>query len=199
MELFYAEGPGAVRKLKERGHKVFLDLKLHDIPNTVRRAMRVLAALEVDMCNVHAAGTRAMMEAAMDGISAGGGKRPLVLAVTQLTSTSEETMHRELLIPGSMEETVLRYAENAASSGLDGVVCSPLESPEVHERCGKGFLTVTPGVRFAEDEKGDQSRVTTPAGAERLSSDFIVVGRPITAAADPAAAYARCLAEFRRQ
>lgn len=199
MELFYAEGPDAVRALKERGHRVFLDLKLHDIPNTVRRAMRVLAALEVDMCNVHAAGTRAMMEAAMDGISAGGGKRPLVLAVTQLTSTSEETMHRELLIPGSMEETVLRYAENAASSGLDGVVCSPLESPVVHERCGKGFLTVTPGVRFADGEKGDQSRVTTPTGAERLGSDFIVVGRPITAAVDPAAAYARCLAEFRRR
>lgn len=197
MELFYAEGPGAVRALKERGHRVFLDLKLHDIPNTVKRAMRVLASLDVDLCNVHAAGTRAMMEAAMEGVSAGGGKRPRVLAVTQLTSTDEETMRRELLISASMEETVLSYAANAAAAGLDGVVCSPLESPGVHLRCGAGFLTVTPGVRFAESEKGDQSRVTSPAGAKRLGSDYIVVGRPITAAADPAAAYARCLAEFR--
>ena len=196
MELFYAEGPEIVRTLKSRGCRVFLDLKLHDIPNTVKKAMAVLSRLGADIVNVHAAGTQAMMEAALEGLTRPDGSRPLLIAVTQLTSTDEETMHRELLIPGTMEETVLHYARNARLSGLDGVVCSPLEAEKVHKVCGKGFLTVTPGVRFAEGDKGDQKRVTTPAEAKALGSDYIVVGRPITAAADPAAAYERCLREF---
>ena len=196
MELFYAEGPEIVRTLKSRGCRVFLDLKLHDIPNTVKKAMAVLSRLGADVVNVHAAGTQAMMEAALEGLARPDGSRPLLIAVTQLTSTDEETMRRELLIPGTMEETVLHYARNARLSGLDGVVCSPLEAEKVHKVCGKGFLTVTPGVRFAEGDRGDQKRVTTPAEAKALGSDYIVVGRPITAAADPAAAYERCLREF---
>ena len=196
MELFYAEGPEMVRKLKERGHKVFLDLKLHDIPNTVRKSMSVLAGLGVDMCNVHAAGTIDMMKAAIEGLSSAGGRRPLLIAVTQLTSTTEERMQRDLLIDRDMEQVVAHYASNAKSAGLDGVVCSPLESPRVHEICGGSFLTVTPGVRFADDDKGDQARVTTPAKAKELGSDYIVVGRSITASENPLAAYERCIAEF---
>ena len=196
MELYYAEGPEIVRQIKARGHKIFLDLKLHDIPNTVEKAMRVLSALDVDLVNVHAAGTRRMMEAALRGLTRLDGSRPLLLAVTQLTSTDEETMQRELLIGERLEETVLSYAANAAAAGLDGVVCSPLEAGKVHTRCGAGFLTVTPGVRFADGEVGDQKRVTTPARARELGSDYIVVGRPITQAADPAAAYRRCVKEF---
>ena len=196
MELYYAEGPEIVRQIKARGHKIFLDLKLHDIPNTVEKAMRVLSALDVDLVNVHAAGTRRMMEAALKGLTRPDGSRPLLLAVTQLTSTDEETMQRELLIGERLEETVLSYAANAAAAGLDGVVCSPLEAGKVHGRCGAGFLTVTPGVRFADGEVGDQKRVTTPARARELGSDYIVVGRPITQAADPAAAYRRCVKEF---
>ena len=196
MELYYAEGPQIVRKLKERGHRVFLDLKLHDIPNTVKKAMAVLSGLGADIVNVHAAGTKAMMAAALEGLTRPDGSRPLLIAVTQLTSTDEETMQRELLIPATMPETVMYYARNARDAGLDGVVCSPLEAAKVHEVCGKGFLTVTPGVRFAEEDRGDQKRVMTPAEAKRIGSDYIVVGRPITAAADPAAAYARCVAEF---
>ncbi|MGI6735820.1 MAG: orotidine-5'-phosphate decarboxylase [Anaerovoracaceae bacterium] len=196
MELFYAEGPEIVRAVKARGHRIFLDLKLHDIPNTVERAMRSLTALDADMVNVHAAGTRRMMEAALRGLTRPDGSRPLLIAVTQLTSTDETRLHEELLIPGSMEETVLHYAENSRAAGLDGVVCSPLESPSIHARCGEDFLTVTPGVRFAEDAKGDQVRVTTPARAAALGSSLIVVGRSITRAADPAAAYARCCREF---
>ncbi len=196
MELYYAEGPEIVRQIKARGHKIFLDLKLHDIPNTVEKAMRVLSALDVDLVNVHAAGTRRMMEAALRGLTRPDGSRPLLLAVTQLTSTDEETMQRELLIGERLEETVLSYAANAAAAGLDGVVCSPLEAGKVHARCGVGFLTVTPGVRFADGEVGDQKRVTTPARARELGSDYIVVGRPITQAADPAAAYRRCVKEF---
>lgn len=196
MELYYAEGPQIVREIKARGHKIFLDLKLHDIPNTVQKAMRVLSALDVDIVNVHAAGTRRMMEAARDGLTRPDGSRPLLIAVTQLTSTDEESMHRELLIPGDLDEVVMRYAENAASAGLDGVVCSPLEAGKVHSRCGDRFLTVTPGVRFAEGDVGDQKRVTTPARARELGSDYIVVGRPITQAADPVAAYRRCVKEF---
>jgi len=196
MELFYAEGPEIVRTLKSRGCRVFLDLKLHDIPNTVKKAMAVLSRSGADIVNVHAAGTQAMMEAALEGLTRPDGSRPLLIAVTQLTSTDEETMHRELLISGAMEDTVLHYARNARLSGLDGVVCSPLEAEKVHKVCGKSFLTVTPGVRFAEGDKGDQKRVTTPAEAKALGSDYIVVGRPITAAADPAAAYGRCLREF---
>lgn len=196
MELFYAEGPKMVRKLKERGHKVFLDLKLHDIPNTVRKSMSVLAGLGVDMCNVHAAGTIDMMEAAIEGLSSAGGRRPLLIAVTQLTSTTEERMQRDLLIDRDMEQVVAHYASNAKSAGLDGVVCSPLESPKVHDICGGSFLTVTPGVRFADDDKGDQARVTTPAKAKELGSDYIVVGRSITASENPLAAYERCIAEF---
>ena len=196
MELYYAEGPEIVRQIKARGHKIFLDLKLHDIPNTVEKAMRVLSALDVDLVNVHAAGTRRMMEAALKGLTRPDGSRPLLLAVTQLTSTDEETMQRELLIGEGLEETVLSYAANAAAAGLDGVVCSPLEAGKVHVRCGVGFLTVTPGVRFADGEVGDQKRVTTPARARELGSDYIVVGRPITQAADPAAAYRRCVKEF---
>ena len=196
MELYYAEGPQIVRQLKERGHRVFLDLKLHDIPNTVKKAMAVLSGLGADIVNVHAAGTKAMMAAALEGLTRPDGSRPLLIAVTQLTSTDEETMQRELLIGETMPETVMHYARNASDAGLDGVVCSPLEAAKVHEVCGKGFLTVTPGVRFAEGDRGDQKRVMTPAEAKRIGSDYIVVGRPITAAADPAAAYTRCVAEF---
>lgn len=196
MELFYAEGPQIVRELKQRGHKVFLDLKLHDIPNTVEKAMRVLSGLDVDMCNVHAAGTRKMMEAALRGLTREDGSRPLLIAVTQLTSTSQEQMEHDLLIDQPMEQVVAAYAEHAKEAGLDGVVCSPLESPAVHQRLGQGFLTVTPGVRLAGDAAGDQSRVTTPAKAKELGSDYIVVGRSITAAENPAAAYERCLKEF---
>lgn len=196
MELFYAEGPSIVRVLKERGHKIFLDLKLHDIPTTVKKAMAVLAQLEVDMTNLHAAGTRAMMEAAVEGLTRPDGSRTLLIAVTQLTSTDQQRMTDELLIDKPLAEVVRRYAQNARDAGLDGVVCSPLESPTVHENCGSGFLTVTPGVRFADGDAGDQARIATPALAKELGSDFIVVGRPITKAEDPLAAYERCLAEF---
>ena len=196
MELYYAEGPGIVRALKERGHKVFLDLKLHDIPNTVRRAMAVLSRLDADMVNVHAAGTRAMMEAALEGLTRPDGTRPLLIAVTQLTSTGQEALERELLIGRPMEEVVAAYAQNARDAGLDGVVCSPLEAAGVHAACGEGFLTVTPGVRFADAAKDDQTRITTPAGARALGADYIVVGRPVTRAQDPAAAYRRCREEF---
>ena len=196
MELFYAEGPQIVREIKARGHKIFLDLKLHDIPNTVKKAMAVLSGLDVDMCNVHAAGTSAMMKAALEGLTRPDGSRPLLIAVTQLTSTDEESMRRELLIDRPLDETVMHYAKNAMESGLDGVVCSPLESGKVHQVCGAGFVTVTPGVRFADGDKGDQVRVMTPAQAKKIGSDYIVVGRPITAAADPVAAYERCIAEF---
>ena len=196
MELYYAEGPKIVRSLKERGYKVFLDLKLHDIPNTVKKAMAVLSSLGADIVNVHAAGTKAMMAAALEGLTRPDGTRPLLIAVTQLTSTDEETMVHELLISRSMPETVMHYARNARSAGLDGVVCSPLEAAKVHEACGEKFLTVTPGVRFADGDKGDQKRVMTPAEAKKIGSDYIVVGRPITVAADPAAAYERCLREF---
>ena len=196
MELFYAEGPEIVREIKARGHKIFLDLKLHDIPNTVKKSMAVLSRLDVDMCNLHAAGASDMMAAALEGLTKPDGTRPLLIAVTQLTSTSEETMHRDLLISGKMEEVVMHYARNAAKSGLDGVVCSPLEAAAVHSACGRSFLTVTPGIRFADGDKGDQSRVTTPAKAKELGSDYIVVGRPITAAADPVEAYERCVREF---
>ena len=196
MELFYAEGPQIVREIKARGHKIFLDLKLHDIPNTVKKAMAVLSGLDADMCNVHAAGTSAMMKAALEGLTRPDGSRPLLIAVTQLTSTDEESMRRELLIDRPLDETVMHYAKNAMESGLDGVVCSPLESGKVHQVCGAGFVTVTPGVRFADGDVGDQKRVTTPARAKELGSDYIVVGRPITAAADPVAAYNRCVEEF---
>ena len=196
MELYYAEGADAVRELKRRGHKIFLDLKLHDIPNTVRRTMAVLSHLDVDICNLHAAGTSEMMRAAIEGATRPDGSRPLVIAVTQLTSTSEETMHRELLIDGTVEECIAHYARNARNSGLDGVVCSPLEARRVKEICGNDFLTVTPGVRFADSAGDDQTRIATPARARSLGSDFIVVGRPITAAADPVAAYHKCVAEF---
>ena len=196
MELFYAEGPAIVKALKERGHKVFLDLKLHDIPNTVKKSMAVLSGLGVDICNVHAAGTVAMMEAAVEGLTRPDGSRPLLIAVTQLTSTSEERMQQDLLIDQPLEAVVKHYASNARKAGLDGVVCSPLEAGVVHETCGKDFLTVTPGVRFADSAVGDQVRVTTPAKARELGSDYIVVGRPITGAADPAAAYRRCMEEF---
>lgn len=196
MELFYAEGPEIVREIKARGHQIFLDLKLHDIPNTVKKSMSVLSRLDVDMVNLHAAGTRAMMEAALEGVTRPDGSRPLVIAVTQLTSTSQERMQEELLISAPIDETVMHYAANAEKAGLDGVVCSPMEAGKVHETCGKQFLTVTPGIRFADGDKGDQVRVTTPAQAKEISSDYIVVGRPITAAADPVAAYERCVAEF---
>lgn len=196
MELFYAEGPEIVRDIKARGHQIFLDLKLHDIPNTVKKSMSVLSRLDVDMVNLHAAGTRAMMEAALEGVTRPDGSRPLVIAVTQLTSTSQERMQEELLISAPIDETVMHYAANAEKAGLDGVVCSPMEAGKVHETCGKQFLTVTPGIRFADGEKGDQVRVTTPAQAKEIGSDYIVVGRPITAAADPVAAYERCVAEF---
>lgn len=196
MELFYAEGPQIVRAIKERGHKIFLDLKLHDIPNTVKKSMAVLSRLDVDMCNLHAGGAIPMMEAALEGLTRPDGTRPLLIAVTQLTSTSEEIMRRDLLINEPIEEVVMHYAENAKRAGLDGVVCSPLEASAVHGRCGESFLTVTPGIRYADGDKGDQSRVTTPARAREIGSDYIVVGRPITAAADPVAAYERCVADF---
>ncbi len=196
MELYYAEGPSIVKKIKERGHKIFLDLKLHDIPNTVKKSMAVLSSLDVDMTNLHAAGTSAMMQGALEGLTRADGSRPLLIAVTQLTSTDEERMRRELLIDAPIGEVVMKYAENAKDSGLDGVVCSPLEAEIVHERCGKSFLTVTPGVRFADGDIGDQKRVMTPAEAKKIGSDYIVVGRPITAADDPVAAYRRCVAEF---
>lgn len=196
MELFYAEGPQIVRDIKARGHKIFLDLKLHDIPNTVMRAMRVLSELDVDMCNVHAAGTKAMMEAAIKGLTRDDGSRPMLIAVTQLTSTDQESMERDLLIEKPIDEVVMHYAQTAATAGLDGVVCSPLEAGKVHSHCGKNFVTVTPGVRFAGGDTGDQKRVMTPAQAKLIGSDYIVVGRPITAAADPVAAYERCVAEF---
>jgi len=196
MELFYALGPSVVEELKNRGCRIFLDLKLHDIPNTVKRAMAVLAELGADMVNVHAAGTRAMMEAALEGLSLGGGPRPLLLAVTQLTSTDQTALETELLIREPMERVVERYAKNAAAAGLDGVVCSPLEAAGVHAACGAGFLTVTPGIRFPEGEAGDQKRIMSPARAREAGSDYIVVGRPITRAADPAAAYDRCMREF---
>lgn len=196
MELFYAEGPQIVRAIKERGHKIFLDLKLHDIPNTVKKSMAVLSRLDVDMCNLHAGGAIPMMEAALEGLTRPDGTRPLLIAVTQLTSTSEEIMRRDLLINEPIEEVVMHYAENAKKAGLDGVVCSPLEASAVHGRCGESFLTVTPGIRYADGDKGDQSRVTTPSRAREIGSDYIVVGRPITAAADPVAAYERCVADF---
>ena len=196
MELFYAAGADIVKEIKRRGHKIFLDLKLHDIPNTVGRSMAVLSALDVDMCNLHAGGGVAMMKAALEGLTRADGSRPLLIAVTQLTSTSEEVMHKELWIDRPMDETVMHYAANAASAGLDGVVCSPLEAGKVHEVCGEGFLTVTPGIRFDDASKGDQVRVTTPARARELGSDYIVVGRPVTAAEDPVRAYRRCVEDF---
>ena len=196
MELFYAEGPSIVRTLKERGHKIFLDLKLHDIPNTVKKAMAVLSGLDVDICNLHAAGTSAMMRAALEGLTRPDGTRPLLIAVTQLTSTDQQAMENDLLIREPIDRVVMHYAKTAAEAGLDGVVCSPLEAGKVHEVCGKNFLTVTPGVRFADGDVGDQKRVMTPAQAKAIGSDYIVVGRPITAAPDPVAAYERCLREF---
>ncbi len=196
MELYYAEGPSIVREIKRRGHRIFLDLKLHDIPNTVRKAMAVLSRLDVDMCNVHAAGTVEMMKAAREGLTREDGTRPLLIAVTQLTSTSEERMQQELLIGASMNDTIVKYAQNAREAGLDGVVCSPLEAGMVKEACGAEFVTVTPGIRFADGDKGDQVRITTPARAREIGSDYIVVGRPVTAAADPVAAYRRCVADF---
>ncbi len=196
MELYYAEGPAIVREIKARGHKIFLDLKLHDIPNTVKKAMAVLSGLDVDMTNLHAAGTKAMMEAALEGLTRPDGTRPLLIAVTQLTSTSQERMESDLLIEKPLDQVVMHYAKCAAESGLAGVVCSPLEAGKVHEVCGKDFVTVTPGVRFADGDAGDQVRVTTPARAKELGSDYIVVGRPITQAADPVAAYRRCVSEF---
>ena len=196
MELFYAEGPAIVKEIKARGHKIFLDLKLHDIPNTVKKAMTVLSALDVDICNLHAAGTAAMMEAALEGLTRADGTRPLLIAVTQLTSTSEERMQKDLLIDRPLDEVVMHYAKNAKDAGLDGVVCSPLEAGKVKAVCGDAFLTVTPGVRFADGEVGDQVRVTTPAKARELGSDYIVVGRPITQAAAPVQAYHRCIREF---
>ncbi len=196
MELFYAEGPAIVREIKARGHKIFLDLKLHDIPNTVKKAMSVLSGLDVDMTNLHAAGTCRMMEAAIEGLTRPDGTRPLLIAVTQLTSTDQEAMENDLLIKEPLPEVVMHYAQNAKKAGLDGVVCSPLESEKVHSSCGAEFITVTPGVRFADGDKGDQKRVMTPADAKAIGSDYIVVGRPITAAEDPVAAYERCVAEF---
>ena len=196
MELFYAEGPQIVREIKARGHKIFLDLKLHDIPNTVKKAMSVLSNLDVDITNLHAAGTTAMMQAALEGLTRPDGSRPLLIAVTQLTSTDQEAMERDIMIHAPIDEVVMHYASTAANAGLDGIVCSPLEAGKVHERCGKSFLTVTPGVRFADGDVGDQKRVMTPAAAKKIGSDYIVVGRPITAAADPVAAYRRCVAEF---
>ncbi len=196
MELFYAEGPEIVKELKSRGHKIFLDLKLHDIPNTVKKSMSVLSRLDVDMSNLHASGTISRMEAAIEGLTREDGSRPLLIAVTQLTSTDQERMENDLLIKEPIDKVVMHYASNAAKAGLDGVVCSPLEAGKVHETCGKNFLTVTPGVRFADGDIGDQKRVMTPAEAKKIGSDYIVVGRPITAAADPVAAYERCVAEF---
>ena len=196
MELYYAEGPEIVREIKRRGHKIFLDLKLHDIPNTVKKSMAVLSRLDVDMTNLHAAGTGRMMEAAIEGLTRPDGTRPMLIAVTQLTSTDEETMKQDLLINEPIDKVVMHYAANAKKSGLDGVVCSPLEAGKVHDTCGKDFVTVTPGVRFADGDVGDQKRVMTPAAAKEIGSDYIVVGRPITAAEDPVAAYRRCVAEF---
>ena len=196
MELFYAEGPQIVKEIKERGHKIFLDLKLHDIPNTVKKSMAVLSGLDVDMTNLHASGTIAMMEAALEGLTRPDGTRPILIAVTQLTSTSEERMKNDLLINEPIDKVVMHYANNAKIAGLDGVVCSPLEAGKVHDTCGKDFLTVTPGVRFADGDIGDQKRVMTPAAAKEIGSDYIVVGRPITAAVDPVAAYKRCCDEF---
>ena len=196
MELYYAEGPSIIKEIKKRGHKLFLDLKLHDIPNTVRKAMSVLSNLDVDMVNVHAAGTIDMMKAAKEGLTREDGTRPLLIAVTMLTSTSQERMQNEILIDEDIDKVVIKYAENADDAGLDGVVCSPLEAGKIHSACGNGFLTVTPGIRFADGEKGDQVRVTTPEKAKEIGSDYIVVGRPITQAEDPVAAYNRCVAEF---
>ena len=196
MELFYAEGPEIVREIKKRGHKIFLDLKLHDIPNTVKKSMAVLSGLDVDLCNLHAGGTVRMMEAALEGLTRPDGTRPLLIAVTQLTSTDQESMEKDLLISHPIDQVVLHYAKNAKLAGLDGVVCSPLEAGKVHETCGNDFLTVTPGVRFADGDIGDQKRVMTPAEAKKIGSDYIVVGRPITAAEDPVSAYNRCVAEF---
>ncbi len=196
MELFYAEGPSIVKEIKKRGHKIFLDLKLHDIPNTVKKAMSVLSNLDVDITNLHAGGTVAMMEAAIEGLTRPDGTRPLLIAVTQLTSTNQESMEADLLIKEPIDQVVMHYAANAKKAGLDGVVCSPLEAGKVHEVCGADFLTVTPGVRFADGDVGDQKRVMTPAEANKIGSDYIVVGRPITAAEDPVAAYERCVSEF---
>ncbi len=196
MELFYSEGPAIVREIKARGHKIFLDLKTHDIPNTVKKSMAVLSGLDVDLCNLHAGGTIRMMQAALEGLTRPDGTRPLLIAVTQLTSTDQESMENDLLIHAPIDEVVLHYAKNAKIAGLDGVVCSPLEAGKVHETCGQEFLTVTPGVRFADGDVGDQKRVMTPAEAKKIGSDYIVVGRPITAAPDPVAAYERCVAEF---
>lgn len=196
MELYYAEGPAIIKAIKKRGHRLFLDLKLHDIPNTVRKAMSVLSKLDVDMVNVHAAGTIDMMKAAKEGLTREDGSRPLLIAVTQLTSTNQERMTNELLIEEDIDKVVIKYAENADDAGLDGVVCSPLEAGKIHNACGHEFLTVTPGVRFADGDKGDQVRVTTPEKAKEIGSDYIVVGRPITQAEDPVVAYNRCVAEF---
>ena len=196
MELYYAEGPAIVREIKARGHKIFLDLKLHDIPNTVKKAMAVLSRLDVDITNLHAAGATAMMQGALEGLTRPDGTRPLLIAVTQLTSTDQETLERDLMIHAPIDEVVMHYAETAKNTGLDGIVCSPLEAGKVHDKCGKNFLTITPGVRFADGDVGDQKRVMTPAAAKAIGSDYIVVGRPITAAADPVAAYERCVAEF---
>ncbi|MCI7146870.1 MAG: orotidine-5'-phosphate decarboxylase [Firmicutes bacterium] len=196
MELFYAEGPQIVREIKKRGHKIFLDLKLHDIPNTVKKSMSVLSSLDIDMCNVHAAGTINMMTAALEGLTRDDGSRPLLIAVTQLTSTDRETMERDLLIHDEMDKVVMHYAHNALTAGLDGVVCSPQESGKVHQECGNSFLTVTPGVRFKDGDAGDQKRIMNPAEAKKAGSDYIVVGRPITSAADPVEAYERCIREF---
>ena len=196
MELYYAEGPEIVREIKRRGHKIFLDLKLHDIPNTVKKSMKVLSTLGVDITNLHAAGTTRMMEAALEGLTRPDGTRPLLIAVTQLTSTDQESLEQDLWIEKPMEQVVMHYASNAAKAGLDGVVCSPLEAQAVHNTCGEKFLTITPGVRFADGDIGDQKRVMTPAQAKEIGSDYIVVGRPITAAEDPVAAYKRCVAEF---
>lgn len=196
MELFYAEGPAIVKAIKNRGHKIFLDLKLHDIPNTVRKSMAVLSRLDVDMCNLHAAGTTAMMKAAIEGLTREDGTRPILIAVTQLTSTDQESMEKDILIKEPIAEVVMHYAENAKNAGLDGVVCSPLEAGKVHERCGNNFITVTPGVRFADGNKGDQKRVMTPSEARKIGSDYIVVGRPITEAENPVEAYKRCVKEF---
>ena len=196
MERYYAEGPEIVRQIKARGHKIFLDLKLHDIPNTVKKAMAVLSNLDVDITNLHAAGTTAMMQGALEGLTRPDGSRPLLIAVTQLTSTDQETMERDILIREPIDQVVMHYAKTAKNAGLDGIVCSPLEAGKVHTACGKEFLTITPGVRFADGEVGDQKRVMTPAQAKEIGSDYIVVGRPITAATDPVAAYERCIAEF---
>lgn len=196
MELYYAEGPAIVKEIKKRGHKIFLDLKLHDIPNTVKKAMAVLSRLDVDICNLHAAGTVRMMEAALEGLTREDGTRPLLIAVTQLTSTDQQSMEDDLLIKEPIDKVVMHYASKAKEAGLDGVVCSPLESQKVHDTCGKDFLTITPGVRFADGDIGDQKRVMTPEQAKKIGSDYIVVGRPITAAEDPVKAYRRCCEEF---